>query len=133
MSYITDNKELMDAFYEETQSLLIEMKKDLSALSEGRKTRDEEQSKRSSVLNRLFRCAHIVKSSSASVGFDDLKNFCQALEKIFKTASDGKFVMTADVISLISESVNACQKLLRKEEVVGYKELLERLGGIVHS
>ncbi len=135
----------MDIFYEEAQSLIDEMRQGLSTLGQGRKTRDEivcssnEPSElsqaalrdQSAVLRRLFRCAHIIKSSSASVGLDELKKVAATLEKIFKKAGDEKFVMTADVISLLSESVEACQKLLNKEEIVGHKELLDRLNNIL--
>ncbi len=145
MADITDNGELMDIFYEEAQSLIDEMRKGLSTLSQGRKTRDEivcssngpfELSQttlqyQSVVLPLLFRCAHIIKSSSASVGFIELSKVAEALERIFKKASNERFVMTADIISLLSESVEACQKLLNKEEIVGHKELLERLNSIL--
>ena len=127
MANITDNGELMDIFYEETQSLIDEMRQGLSTLSQGQETSEDQ----SAVLRRLFRCAHVIKSSSASVGLDELKKVAATLEKIFKKAGDERFVMTADVISLLSESVEACQKLLNKEEIVGYKELLGRLNSIL--
>jgi chemotaxis protein histidine kinase CheA len=145
MANITDNGELMDIFYEETQSLIDEMRQDLSALSQGQETTDEiacsshgpfelSQARvleQSATLRRLFRCAHIIKTSSASVGLDELNKITEALEKIFKKTSDERFVMTADVISLLSESVEACQKLLNEEEIAGYKELLNRLNSIL--
>lgn len=123
MSEIFDDDELMEAFYEETQNLIDKMRQDLAALSERRVP---------TILKRFFRYAHIIKSSSGTVGFDDLKKVAQALEKIFKAGSDDKSVITADVIPLLSESVEACQKLLNKEKVVGYKKLLERLNSIIH-
>lgn len=122
MSEIFDDDELMEAFYKETQNLIDKMRKDLTALSERRD---------SNILQNLFRYAHIIKSSSGTVGFDDLKKVAQALEKIFKAVSDDKSVITADVIPLLSESVEACQKLINKEKVVGYKKLLERLNSII--
>jgi two-component system chemotaxis sensor kinase CheA len=122
MSEIFDDDELMEAFYEESQNLIDKMRKDLAALSERRD---------SNILQNLFRHAHIIKSSSGAVGFDDLKKVAQALEKIFKAGSDDKSVITADFIPLLSESVEACQKLLNKEKVVGYKKLLERLNSII--
>ena len=145
MADITDNGELMDIFYKETQSLIDEMRQGLSTLSQGRETRDKiacssnapfELSQatlleQSAVLRHLFRCAHIIKSSSASVGLDELRKVTEALEKFFKKASDERFMMTADIISLLSESVEACQKLLNKEEIVGHKELLPRLNSIL--
>lgn len=132
MTDIIKNHELMNVFYQETQNLIDEMKKDLAVLSQGGERKTEEQTERSSVLNRLFRDAHIMKSSSASVGFDDLAKLTQSLEKIFKMASYEKLVMTADVVSLLSQCVEACQKILNNERVAGYEELLEQLNSTLH-
>ncbi len=129
MANITDNEELMDIFYEETQSLIDEMRGDLSTLSQGQETSRDQ----SAVLRRLFRCAHVIKTSSASVGLDDLNKVTEALERIFKMAGDERFAMTADIISLLSESVDACRKLLNETEVVGHKELLDRLSSILQT
>ncbi len=147
MANITDNGELMDIFYEEAQSLIDETRQGLSTLSQGRQTRDKivcssnepfelsqtTLAEQSAVLRRLFRCAHIIKSSSASVGLIELSKVAEALERIFKKASNERFVMTADIISLLSESVEACQKLLNKEEIAGHKELLGRLNSILQT
>ena len=129
MANITDNKELMDIFYEEAQSLIDEMRSDLSILSQGQEMSEDQ----SAVLRRLFRCAHIIKTSSASVGLDDLNKVTEALERIFKMAGDERFAMTADIISLLSESVEVCQKLLNGAEIVGRKELLDRLNSILQT
>ena len=135
----------MDIFYEEAQNLIDEMRSQLSALSQGPKTKDQipcssneparsphsTPSNQSTALYRLFRCAHNIKSSSRSVGLDKLQKVATVLEKIFKKAGDEDFVMTADAISLLSESVQACQKLLSKEKIAGYDELLDRLNTIL--
>ncbi len=127
MTNITDNRELMDIFYEEAQSLIDEMRGNLSTLSQGQETSQDQ----SAVLRRLFRCVHIINTSSASVGSDKLRKVIEVLEKIFKKAGDEEFVMTADIVSLLSESVEACQKLLNEEEIIGHKELLDRLNSIL--
>ncbi len=127
MANITDNGELMDIFYEETQSLIDGMRGDLSTLSQ----RPETSQHPSAALRHIFRCAHVIKSSSASVGLDDLNKVTEALERIFKMAGDGRFVMTDDIISLLSESAEACQKLLNGAEIIGHKELLDRLNNIL--
>ncbi len=147
MANLTDNGELMDIFYEEAQSLIDEMRQGLSTLSQGQEARDKiacssnepfELSQialreQSAVLRRLFRCAHIIKSSSDSVGLDELRKVTEALERFFKKAGDGRFAVTADFISLLSESVEACQKLLNKEEITGHKELLDRLNSVLQT
>ncbi len=127
MAGITDNGELMDIFYEEAQDLIDEMSQSLSDLSQGQETSRDQ----STAFYRLFRCAHNIKSSSRSVGLDKLQKVATVLEKIFKKAGDEDFVMTADAISLLSESVQVCQKLLSKEKIAGYDELLDRLNTIL--
>jgi len=116
-----DDQELMDAFYEETQSLIDEMRKDLSALGEEYIP---------TILHNLFRCAHTLKGSSGIVGFDNLREVAQALEKIFKAAKDQKCEINDDVISLLSESIEACHRLLDGDEVEGLGELLKKLNRI---
>jgi chemotaxis protein histidine kinase CheA len=147
MANLTDNGELMDIFYEEAQSLIDEMRQGLSTLSQGQEAKDKiacssnepfELSQialreQSAVLRRLFRCAHIIKSSSDSVGLDELRKVTEALEKFFKKAGDGRFAVTADVISLLSESVEACQKLLNGAEITGHKELLDHLNSVFQT
>jgi len=125
MSDLTDNKELMDTFYEETQRLIDEMRKLLS--DESRIANHEQRA-----IHELFLRAHTIKGNSGSVGFDKLEEIAQALEKIFKAGGDEKFEINTNVIPLLSEAIAACQKLLRKEKVVNYKELLERLNSILH-
>ncbi len=127
MADITDNGELMDIFYEETQSLIDKMRQGLLTFGQPKETSQDQ----SAVLYSLFRCAHVIKTSSASVGSDKLRKVIEVLEKIFKKAGDEEFVMTADAISLLSESVQACQKLLSKEKIAGYDELLDRLNTIL--
>lgn len=146
MESIIDNKELLEIFYEESKSLLDEMKQDISVLSQGTQTMDpitssDEPSALSDnaamdqtvVLKRLFRCAHIIRSSSRSVGLEDLEQISGVLERLFKKAADEDITMVGDTISLLSESVEACQKLLNDEEVAGHKELTDRLDSILQS
>lgn len=135
----------MDIFYEETHTLIDEMRQHLSVLSQEPETSNEticssnkpfELSQdtvpdQHSAFHRLFRCAHIIRSSSRSVGLDGLEKVTGALEKIFYKLGDERFVITAEVVSLLSESVEACRKLLNEEEIVGHKELLDRLNGIL--
>lgn len=118
MPDITANPELMDAFYQEARRLIDELRNSLSALNEKGSA---------AILRRLFRCAHTLKGSSSVVGFDDLSEIAQALEMIFKAANDKEIRINPEFIPLVSESVEACRKLLNKEEVDNYEELLNRL------
>lgn len=144
MENATNNGELMEIFYEETQRLLDEMRQDMSTLSQEVEARDQITSAdkpsalsdnasadESPVLRRLFRCAHIIRSSSRAVGLEGLEQVSRALERIFKKAGDDGVAMGGDTLSLLCEGIEACQKLLNDEEVVGRKELTDRLDAIL--
>ena len=128
MENITISEELLEIFNEETKTLIEEMRQDMSILSQPAQTMDQALG-----LKRLFRCAHIIKSSSRSVGIDRLEQISEALERIFKKAGDADIVMEDDTISVLCESAEACQELLAGEEVIGHKELMDRLGSILQS
>jgi chemotaxis protein histidine kinase CheA len=122
-SAIIGDHELMEAFYQEAQDLIAEMREDLSIVGEERTP---------IIFRRLFRRAHTIKSSARSVGFNELSEMTQALEQIFKAAEEGRCEINDDAISLFSASVEACRRLLHEEEAVGYKGLLERLNRLIH-
>jgi len=145
------NNELLDIFSEEVKSLLDEMRKDLTILSEeglppggaGKKKSPVIRTKEpfgldqgeprlgQPVLHRLFRCTHTMKSSAAIVGSHDLEKVAQATGKVYKAAMDKELKINADIIKLLCESIEACQKTLDDEEVVDYQGLLERLSSIL--
>ncbi len=128
MENITIGEELLEIFNEETKSLIDEMRQDMLILSQPVQTMDKALG-----LRRLFRFAHIIKSSSRSVGLDSLEQISEVLERMFKKAGDADIMMEDDTISVLCESSEACQKLLAGEEVVGHKELMDRLGSIFQS
>lgn len=134
MSIINNKKDLKDIFYEETENKINEMREDLSVMSNrmyypGRL--DDVEKYGNSILYHLLLCAHTIKSSAASEGFIELNELSRALEKIFKSAMDNQCEVNADVISLAIEGVEACQKLLYKENVTDYDRLLKRLNSIL--
>jgi chemotaxis protein histidine kinase CheA len=118
MSEIIDDQQLKEIFYKEAQGLIDEMRNDLSILREKQKsgnhivTDDSQSEERSAILDRLFRNAHTIKSNSGIMGFEDLRQIAANLEKIFKTARDAGDTMNTAAISQLSESVEACWKLI---------------------
>ncbi len=128
MPKLTHDSELMDIFYTETQDLIDKIKQCLSDLTAGQ---EGQLSDRSAVLRDLFRCAHIVKSSARSVGFDNLESLANILERIFGKARDERIAMTADDIDLLCEAAQACHSLLNKEEIIGCEDLLDRMNKIL--
>jgi len=116
-----DDQELMDVFFKEAHDLIDEMRRELASLSEEPNPAN---------LANLFRCAHTLKGSSDVVGFGNLHELALALEKFFKGAKDEKCGINPELISLLSEGIEVCQRLLNGEEVEGYNELVEGLGKI---
>ena len=133
---ITNNKELMETFKEEAQGLIEEMRKDLCDLKTPLRTpKTQLQNSQSgpktnnceSKMFDLFRSSHTLKGSAPCVGSLKLGEVASVLAEIFRTPNDGKFMIKYEIVSLLSEAVEACERLLNKEEVPGYKELLKRL------
>ncbi len=118
---MNDDKELMDVFFKEAHGLLDEMRSELTSLIEEPDTAN---------LDNLFRCAHTLKGSSGSVGFDKVHEISLLLQDIFKSAKDGRLEIRTDIIPLLSRGVEACQKLLNGEEEEGIGELLKKLENI---
>lgn len=144
MPELNDNQELMNAFYEEAQSLLDEMRNHLSALGEGPNNKSSvatpsEPSALSdgrpyidpSICSSLRRCAHTIKGASGIVGFSHLEELTKVLEMIFKAAQDGTLTINANSVILLCESVEACQETLNGQEVVDREGLLEQLNSIL--
>jgi two-component system chemotaxis sensor kinase CheA len=129
MPDITDDGQLMQVFYQETRSLIEQMRSDLSSLKRESGTEQEQLT----VIRRLFRCAHVVKSSAGTVGLARLEALSRALEGILKAAAEGRLTMTPDLVRSLDHSVRACGNLLSGEEVKGWESLVESLKITVSS
>jgi len=136
------NPELVKVFKDEAQDLINKMKENLSFLkndigdtqyetpntdhrkpsNEQRATSDEQRA----TIHELFRCAHTLRGSAGCVGFDRLGEIASISTEIFRAVKDGKLKLN-DIISLLSEGVEICQKLLEERVVINYSEFLERL------
>ncbi len=123
MSDILDNQDLMNIFFDETQNLIDEIRKELSALKKDQKIS-------STTYRSLFRYAHIITSSSNTVGFDSLAEMAKAMEKIFRAAEEETIEINSDIISSLLECNEVCQKLLKKEDVHEFRNLLEQLNAL---
>ncbi|MEE9167908.1 MAG: Hpt domain-containing protein [Candidatus Neomarinimicrobiota bacterium] len=130
MTNLTFNHELLEVFHEEAQDLIQEMTTDLSILS-GEQDKDSEERGREPIYRRLYRNAHTLKGSSEVVGYFRLREISEILQSIFLNASEGKAEFSTSELKLLITGVNKCQKLIGREEVVGYEELLKQLNRIL--
>lgn len=124
---IADNPELIKVFKEEGQDLINKMRENLSLLN-----RDIRYVNEDIRIKELFRCAHTLRGSSGMVaGFHGLGEMARVLVEIFRSAKDGRLKIGPGIIPLLSEGVEACQKLLDREEVGDYEGLVGRLHDIL--
>jgi chemotaxis protein histidine kinase CheA len=123
MPEITDDGQLMQVFYQETRSLIEQMRKELSGLNPESGAPKEQLT----AIGRMFRCAHIVKSSAGTVGLDRLAALSHALEGILKAAAEGRITMTSDLLRSVDGGVQACGDLLSGKEVKNWESLVENL------
>ena len=116
-----NDQELKNIFFEEAQSLIDRMRKDISALQEKQKpgyqidSLDGQPDENPVIINRLLRDAHTIKSNSGIMGYEDLRQAAESLEKILKSTRDEESTVTASVISSLAENVEACRKLLHRK------------------
>jgi hypothetical protein len=61
---------------------------------------------------------------------EDDREFRFLLGKIKRNRIDDKLKINSDTITLLSESIAVCQKILNQEETGDYEEMLQRLGSI---
>jgi len=132
---LKNNIELMETFKEEAQGLIEEIRKDLCILNsqlrnnnyELRTVNSTATNSQLKILFELFRSAHTLKGTALCVGFHELGEVAAVITDIFRDAKDGKLKIKAEIISLLSEGVEACDKFLDEEEVAGHKKLLKRI------
>jgi two-component system chemotaxis sensor kinase CheA len=121
MANINDDQELKSIFLEEAQSLIDQMKRDLSDLREKQESEHQidfphgQPDENPVILSRLLRNAHTIKGNSGIMGFENLRKTAENLENIFKSTRDEENTVTASIISSLAESIEACHRLLNRE------------------
>jgi two-component system, chemotaxis family, sensor kinase CheA len=65
----------------------------------------------SDTIQSIFRAAHTLKGSSAAMGFEKMKDFTHHLENVFEQIRQSKLQVTADLISVIFESIDMLKLL----------------------
>ncbi len=67
-------------------------------------------------IQNIFRAAHTLKGSSASMGFEQMKEFTHHLENVFDQVRNHQLLVTPDVVNVIFESIDFIKVL--KEGIV---------------
>ncbi|MCM2254099.1 MAG: chemotaxis protein CheA [Vicinamibacteria bacterium] len=83
-------------------------------------------------VNAIFRVAHTLKGNAASLGLGRLSAFGHALEDTLDAVRHHELAISADLVSLLLEAVDAIREALPgaldgRDEIVGEADLVERL------
>jgi two-component system chemotaxis sensor kinase CheA len=92
------------AFFEEANERLAEYEEALVQL--------EEAPQDTILLNRIFRCAHNLKSGSALMGFHEIATFTHALEALLDRLRSGVEALTPPIVDTLLASADAIRDLL---------------------
>ena len=72
------------------------------------------------LINKIFRAAHTLKGSSASMGFDKIAHLTHAMESVLDRLRHKELALSTDIVNLLLESLDNLQLL--KEEIVSGQE-----------
>src|SRR5271167_2472322 len=97
---------LLQVFFEEAAELLADCE---TALVQLEKSAGDKE-----LLNRIFRCAHTLKSNSAMLGFQEIMRFTHALEDLLELLRTGCRSVTPPVIDTLLASQDVLAALLSR-------------------
>lgn len=66
----------------------------------------EKEPKNEKTIQNIFRAAHTLKGSSASMGFEQMKEFTHHLENVFEQVRQSKLDVSQELINVIFESID---------------------------
>ncbi|WP_144461021.1 chemotaxis protein CheA [Siminovitchia fortis] len=76
----------------------------------------EQEGESPEVIQRLFRAAHTLKGSSATMGFEDMTKLTHEMEHLLDHVRNGRLSVTHDLINLLFKCLDELKQL--KEEIV---------------
>jgi chemotaxis protein histidine kinase CheA len=106
----------------EAKGLIGTMKQELTHWDEAQNTAE-----RARQWRELFRCAHVLKSTSGSMGFKQLEEFNMLLCGIFRSAKAKDLEIPTDVLSFLIEATGICETLLEGKKVSRTETILTQL------
>lgn len=69
------------------------------------------------LLNKIFRAAHTLKGSSASMGFEKMAQLTHAMESVLDRLRHKELVVTTEIVNILLEALDTLKLL--KEEIAG--------------
>lgn len=104
MTFDADREELMRVYFAETEEILGALEEQLVILES--RPGDPE------TINAIFRAAHTLKGSSASVALNAPTTLAHAMEDLLDEVRAGRFTVTPSFITLMLKSGDACRRLI---------------------
>jgi two-component system, chemotaxis family, sensor kinase CheA len=114
MSFELEREELMRVYLAEAEDILGTIEEELVVLES--RPGDEE------TINAIFRAAHTLKGSSASVGLNAPATLAHAMEDLLDEVRANRFTVTPSFITLMLRSGDACRRLI-ESSMSGVDEL----------
>ena len=97
------------------QIFLEEAEEQLQILDEGLVMLEQDWDNQE-LLNRIFRAAHTLKGSSASMGFSKIADLTHNMESVLDCFRSGELKVSQEVVDLLLECMDALNEL--KTEIV---------------
>ncbi|HEM56061.1 MAG TPA: chemotaxis protein CheA [Thermodesulfobium narugense] len=119
-----DVNEYRSVFLEETRELIDQFEKSLLEL--------EKDPNNSGAIQSLFRAAHTIKGSSASLGFDSLAKFTHSLESLMDMVRNSKIALNQNIINILFKGLDYIQEAVDDIEEghngdIDYTDLIEMI------
>ena len=118
-----DLSQYMNIFLEEAEEQLQVLDHGLVMLEQDWDNQD--------LLNRIFRAAHTLKGSSASMGFNKIADLTHNMESVLDCFRNGELKVTQEVVDLLLECMDALSELktelIEERDTVDVSGLIERL------
>ncbi|RME00941.1 MAG: hybrid sensor histidine kinase/response regulator, partial [Calditrichaeota bacterium] len=123
--------EIISEFIVETEELLEQLDTDLVAL--------ENSPNDLELMNKIFRGVHTIKGTSGFLGFEKMTRLTHAAEDLLNRLRKGSLRVTADIMDVILETVDALRKMLEaiklngQEGEVDYEKIAQKLKAMLNS
>jgi len=113
-----DMSQYLSLFLEEAEEQLQLLDEGLILLEQDRQNRD--------LLNQIFRAAHTLKGSAASMGFDKIAVLTHSMENVLDRFRNGELEVTQEVVDVLLECLDTLQAL--KVEIIEQKDKIDVSG-----
>ena len=111
-----NNKEVMAIFQTESEDIIERIFNNLFSL--------ESTPANKELIGAIYRDLHSLKGAVRMVGFNNIQNIIHKMEDIFDAVNTDKFTLEANVITLMSRSLEVVSKYLQ-ESIKNNREIIE--------